>query len=86
VKLAGAVLELSEEYPGWGKEKLVILLRREGFTSSASTAGKILKKLKERGVLKEPLPNHISVRKSQRQRPYAVRKPEDYLIKEPTTT
>ena len=64
----------------------MILLRREGFTSSASTAGKILKKIKERGVLKEPLPNYISVSKSQRQRPYAVRKPEDYLVKEPTST
>jgi hypothetical protein len=80
------VLELSAEYPGWGKEKPAQLLRREGFTSCASTAGKILKKLKARGVLKEPLPNHISVSKSQRQRPYAVKKPEDYLVKEPTPT
>ena len=74
MKLAGAVLELSEEYHGWDKEKLAILLLRcEGFTSSASTAGKIPKELKERVVLKEPLPNHISISKSQRQRPYAVR-------------
>ena len=86
MKLAGAVLELNEEYPIWGKDKLVVLLRREEFTSSASTAGKILKKLKQRGVLKEPLINHISVRKSQRQHTYIVRKSEDYLIKEPTTT
>ncbi len=61
----------------------MILLRREGFTCSASTVGRILKKLKERGVLKELLPNHISARKSQRQRPYAVRKPKDYVAKEP---
>ncbi|MGB6872678.1 MAG: integrase core domain-containing protein, partial [Dehalococcoidia bacterium] len=83
VKLAEAVLKLREEYPRWGKDKLVILLRREGFASSASTVGRILKKLKERGVLKESLPNHISARKSQRQRPYAVRKPKDYVAKEP---
>ena len=83
VELVEAVLRLREEYPRWGKDKLVILLRREGFTSSASTVGRILKKLKERGVLKEPLPNHISARKSQRQRPYAVRKPKDYVVKEP---
>jgi len=37
MKLAGAVLELSEEYPRCGKDKLVVLLRREAFTSSAST-------------------------------------------------
>ena len=82
-ELVTAVQRLREEYPRWGKDKLVILLRREGFASSASTVGRILKKLKERGVLKEPLPNHISARKSQRQRPYAVRKPKDYVAKEP---
>jgi putative transposase len=77
------VLRLREEYPRWGKDKLVILLRREGFASSASTVGRILKRLKERGVLKEPLPNHMSARKSQRQRPYTVTKPEDYQVEEP---
>jgi putative transposase len=45
--------------------------------------GRIIKKLKERGVLKEPLPNHMSARKSQRQRPYTVTKPEDYQVEEP---
>jgi transposase InsO family protein len=82
-ELIAAVERLREEYPRWGKDKLAILLRREGFTCSASTVGRILKKLKERGLLKEPLPNHISARKSQRQRPYAVRKPKDYVAREP---
>ena len=44
---------------------------------------RILKKLKERGVLNEPSPNHISARKSRRHRPYAVRKPKDYVAREP---
>jgi hypothetical protein len=66
-----------------GKDKLVILLHREGFDCSASTVGRILHKLKERGILKEPIPNHISARKRQRQRPYAVRKPKEYVAKEP---
>ena len=83
VDLIEAVLGLREEYPRWGKDKLVVLLRREGFACSASTVGRILHKLKERGILKEPIPSHISVRKRQRQRPYAVRKPKDYLAKEP---
>ena len=82
-ELVTAVQRLREEYPRWGKDKLVILLRRKGCASSASTVGRILKKLKERGVLKEPLPNHISARKSQRLRPYAVRKPKDYIVREP---
>jgi putative transposase len=83
IELVKAVVRLRGEYPRWGKDKLVILLRREEFACSASTVGRILKKLKERGVLKEPLPNHISARKSQRQRPYAIRKPRDYVAKEP---
>jgi len=83
VELVDAVLKSREEYPRWGKDKLVIILHREGFTSSASTVGRILKKLKQRGVLKEPLPNHISARKKQRQHPYAIRKPKDYVVKEP---
>jgi transposase InsO family protein len=83
MSLVQALLRSRQEYPRWGKDKLVILLRREGFTCSASTVGRILKKLKERGVLTEPLPNHISARKSQRQRPYAIRKPKDYVVKDP---
>ena len=81
-ELIAAVEKLRQEYPRWGKDKLVILLRGEGFACSASTVGRILKKLEARGVLKEPLPNQISARKSPRQRPYAVRKPKDYLARE----
>jgi len=83
VELVEAVLRLREEYPRWGKDKLVILLHREGFDCSTSTVGRILRKLKDRGVLREPVPNHVSARKRQRQRPYAVRKPKDYVAKEP---
>ena len=61
----------------------MILLQHEGFACSVSTVDKILKKLRERSVLEEPLPNHISARKNQRQRPSAVRKPKDYVVKEP---
>ena len=77
------MLKLREEYPRWGKDKLVVLLHREGFTCSVSTVGRILHKLKERGVLKEPVPNHISARKRQLKRPYAVRKPKEYVARAP---
>ncbi len=69
IELVEAVLKLREGYPRWGKDKLVVLLHDEGFTGSASTAGRILHKLKGRGVLKEPVPNHISARKRQRKTP-----------------
>ena len=44
--------------------------------------GRILRWLKERGVLKEPISNHVSARKRLRQRPFAIRRPKDYPIKE----
>ena len=80
--LAQEVLSLREEYPRWGKDKLSGLLREQGHPVSASMVGRILHQLKERGVLKEPILNHISARKRQRQRPFAMRKPKDYRIKE----
>ena len=77
------MLGLREKYPRWGKDKLVVLLRGDGFDCSISTVGRILHWLKQRGVLKEPVPNRISARKRQRQRPYAVRKPKEYVAREP---
>ena len=82
-ELAQAVLSLREQYPRWGKDKLVVLLRQEGWQVSTSMVGRILRRLKERGMLREPPPNGISARKRQRQRPYAVRKPKDYQAREP---
>lgn len=82
-ELVGAVLRLREEYPGSRKAKLVILLRRGKFASSSSTVSRMLKKLEERGTLKKPPTDHISTRRSQRQRPSAVRKPKDYVAGEP---
>ncbi len=79
VDLVEVVLRLREEYPRWGKDKLVILLEEKGFSCSTSTVSRILHQLKERGVLREPVPNHISARKRQRQRPYAIRKPKEYV-------
>ena len=83
VELVEAVLRLREEYPRWGKDKLVVLLRQKGVSCSASTVGRIIHKLKERGILKEPLPNHISARKRRWQRPYAIRKPKEYVARSP---
>ena len=82
-ELVEAVLKLREEYPRWGKDKLVILLQREGFSCSVSTVGRIIRRLKQRGVLKEAVANHVSARKRQWQRPYAIKKPKEYVAKEP---
>jgi transposase InsO family protein len=82
-ELVASVHKLRETYPRWGKDKLVILLRCEGFDCSTSTVGRILRRLKERGVLREAVPNHISARKRQWQRPYAIRKPKEYMARAP---
>lgn len=82
-ELVEAVLKLREKYPRWGKDKLVVLLRRSSYKVSTSMVGRILRRLKDRGVLKEPLWNSISAKKRQWQRPYAIRKPKEYEAKMP---
>jgi putative transposase len=76
------VLELREQFPRWGKDKLVVLLQREGLTVSTSMVGRILKRLKDSGRLIEALPERHR-RKRDFVRPYAIRKPKGYLAKEP---
>ena len=83
VELANAILRLREAYPRWGKDKLAIVLHRENIRVSASMVGRILKRLKARGVLREAASNYISVRKRYVVRPYAMRKPKEYHVSLP---
>lgn len=82
-ELAQAVLQLREQYPRWGKDKLVVLLRRQGWQVSTSMVGRILSRLKARGVLREPPRNRAWAYKRPRPRPYAMRKPRDYPVERP---
>lgn len=82
-ELALAVLHLREQYPRWGKDKLALLLRSQDRQVSTSMVGRILRRLKDRGVLKEPTLNAISARKRLRPRAYAIRKPKGYQAKAP---
>jgi len=78
-ELAQAVLRLREEYSRWGKDKLAVLLRKEGRQVSTSMVGRILREIKDRGLLWEAdLRDPWAVKRAPR-RPYAVRKPRDYL-------
>lgn len=81
--LVEAVLRLREKYPRWGKDKLVLLLQLENLFVSTSMVGRILRRLKERGVLVEPPRLALSARRRPRPRPYAVRKPKEYLPSQP---
>ncbi len=78
-ELEQAVLKLRREYPRWGKDKLAVLLRGAGHAVSVSMVGRILRRLKRRGVLVEPLLHPISARRPAPPRPYATRKPKDYV-------
>jgi transposase InsO family protein len=77
------VLKLRRQYPRWGKDKLVILLRREGHAISTSMVGRILRRLRQRGVLVEPARRSISAAKRRLARPYAIRKPREYQPRAP---
>jgi transposase InsO family protein len=78
-----AVKELRERYPRWGKDKLAVLLRREGITMSVSMVGRILARLAHTGELHEPRFSRISARQHRRVRPHAVRKPAGWPISRP---
>jgi putative transposase len=75
--------ELREQYPCWGRDKLAVLLKREGQMASGATVGRILKSLKARGLLHEPPRGLVKVKKRRVQRPYAIRKPREYEVKQP---
>ena len=81
-ELCHAVLELREQY-GWGKDKLVILLRRGGWHVSTSMVGRILSSLKRRGILLDPPRRPVSATRRRPRRPYAIRKPRDYQACQP---
>ena len=76
--MAQAVLKLRETYPRWGKDKLVVLLRREGWQISTSMVGRILTALKQRRQLVEAPLGIVSATRRPLRRPYAVRKPKEY--------
>ena len=78
-----AVRRLRLAYPRWGKDKLVVLLRREGVALSTATVGRILARLASTGELREPTRRRISARHPGWRRPHAVRKPAGFLPIEP---
>lgn len=82
VELIEVIRILREEFPVWGKAKLVVLVRQRGFEVSESTVGRILGYLKRRGVLREPV-KKVKARSTPRRRVYATRKPADYEVKAP---
>ena len=81
-ELERTVKRLREQY-GWGKDKLVVLVRREGLHTSASTVGRILTSLKRRRLLSEPEKQSVRTRRRITNRPHAERKPKDWPVEAP---
>jgi putative transposase len=81
-ELMMAVKKLRKQYPRWGKEKIAVLLKGEGFNPSSSTVGRIIAHLKKHGDLVEPKIRSISFKKKIK-RPYAIRKPKEYMAAKP---
>ncbi len=82
-ELKQAILALRKQYPCWGKDKLHLLLKRQGFACSASTVGRILVDFKRRGLLIETPTGYSHRRKRRWFRFYARRKPREYQPKQP---
>ena len=84
-ELAEHVLFLRKQYPRWGKDKLVVLLRREHLCVSTSMVGRILADLKRHGALHEPPKPAVlrQARRKLRNRPWAIRKPKHWRIEQP---
>ena len=78
-----AVRRVRLAYPRWGKDKLRVLLRREGLSLSTSMVGRILDRLRRTGELREPARRGISARGRAWKRPHAVRKPAGFVAARP---
>ena len=79
-----AVLKLRLQNPRWGKDMLRPILKRdEGMDISVSMVGRILSRLRQQGrLLPANLDDPCIVSRPQI-RPYATRKPRDYLPRSP---
>lgn len=79
------IRQLRDQYPRWGREKLAVLLGREGIKISGPTVGRVMNRLRARGLLVEPenVRQAKLARKRRRKPRYAVRKPKDYPVEAP---
>ena len=73
------ILELREENPGCGREKLHRLLLAEGMRISPKGVDRVIARLKARGVLREP----VLLRKAAKPHLKRLRRPHDLSVDEP---
>jgi putative transposase len=73
------ILELREENPGCGREKLHRLLLAEGISISPKSIDRVIHRLKARGVLREP----VFLRKAPKPHLQRLRRPHGLLVDKP---
>ena len=85
VEVIERIRQLREQHPRWGRDKLAVLLKREGIEISGSTVGREMKKLKARGLLVEPenVRQAKLARRRRRKPRYATSKPRGYKADAP---
>jgi putative transposase len=85
LEVIGRVQALRDRYPRWSRDKLAILLQRENIQISGSTVGRIMARLRARGLLVEPENiRQAKLARRRRQKPrYAARKPRDFQAHHP---
>jgi putative transposase len=79
---AEAVRQARERSPRWGKDKLAVVLKRDGVQLSVSMIGRILADLTRRRMLVEPKATRLRPH-SRHARPYAIRKPKEHAVTQP---
>jgi putative transposase len=79
---AQAVRQARNSPPRWGKDKLAVVLEREGVQLSVSMIGRILSELTRRRGLVEPQSARLRPH-SRHARPYAIRKPKEHTVAAP---
>jgi putative transposase len=82
--LVEATERLRLDFPMWGRAKLVVLLRAEGFTVSESTVGRVLRHLVARGAV-QPVPvlRRAKAALRRHRRPHATRLPKGQVADRP---
>ena len=82
--LVEAVQRLRDDFPMWGRAKLVVLLRADGLVVSESTVGRILGHLVTRGVVAPvPLLRRAKAKLRRCRRPHAKRLPKGQVADRP---
>ncbi len=82
------IVSLRTEHPRLGKEKLHALLKQDGYTGSVSTIGRILKDLKERGVISNTVKVSVSgktgrmIERKPKKTKYKQRRPQSVRVLE----